>query len=239
MGEIIVIGAGVAGLAAAARLSRGGASVTVLERAPAVGGALGPAHEPGGFDPGPHTLTMPAVYRDLFIKTGSRKASAKSALEDNVDLRPVDPVRRYVFADGTRLDLPNASRARLLTSFDAALGQGAGQGWLRAIEHGGAAWELLRPAWFEAPHAGSQDLRRLLSGRANRRVLTPRTGLRKLARSWFDDPRLGLILDEYALGFGADPRRAPGVLAIAPYLEHAFGAWRIVEIGRASCRERV
>ena len=227
MGEIIVIGAGVAGLAAAARLSRGGASVTVLERSGVVGGALGSGNDQG-FDTGAHTLTMPAVFRDLFVKTGSRKASAKASFEDNVELRPVDPVRRYVFADGTRLDLPNSSRARVLSTFDSALGRGSGLSWFRAVEHGAAVWELLRPAWFEAPRASSADLPSLLGARSAKYVVTPRSGLRKLAKSWFDDPRLGLLLDEYALGYGADPRRAPGILAVAPYVEHAFGAWRIV-----------
>ncbi|HEV2637831.1 MAG TPA: FAD-dependent oxidoreductase [Actinocrinis sp.] len=230
MGEIVVIGAGAAGLAAAARLSRGGNTVTVLEQAAAVGGALVTGRDAAsaeGFDTGAHTLTMPAVYRDLFVKTGSRKASAKASFEENVELRPVDPVRRHVFADGTVLDLPNSSRSGLLRGFDAALGPGAGRSWLRVTEHGAAAWELLRPAWFEAPRATGRDLQFLLADRANRRVLTPRKNLRKLAKSWFDDPRLGLLLDEYALAAGADPRRAPGILAMAPYLELAFGAWRI------------
>jgi phytoene dehydrogenase-like protein len=238
VGKIIVIGAGVAGLAAAARLSGGDRSVTVLEQASAVGGALGGSGgEPGDksgragsareFDTGAHTLTMPAVYRDLFLKTGSRKKSAASSLEENVGLLPVDPVRRYLFADGSSLDLPNASRARVLESFDAAFGPGAGREWLRLVEHGSAVWALLRPAWYEAPRATGRDLWTMLATRSGRRTLTPRTSLRALARSWFTDPRLGLLLDEYALGCGADPRRAPGILAAAPYLEHIFGAWRI------------
>jgi len=228
VGKIIVIGAGVAGLAAAARLAGGDTSVTVLDRALTVGGALGTSTGPDqGFDTGAHTLIMPAVYRDLFLKTGGRKKSAAASLEENVDLRPVDPVRRYLFADGTTLDLPNASRAKLLTTFDTALGPGAGRDWLKAVEHGGAVWDLLRPAWYEAPRATNRDLWKLLASRAGRRTLTPRVGLRALAKTWFTDPRLGLLLDEYALGCGADPRRAPGILAAAPYLEHTFGAWRV------------
>jgi phytoene dehydrogenase-like protein len=45
------------------------------------------------------------------------------------------------------------------------------------------------------------------------------------------------LLDFYALGAGADPRVAPAVLSVRPYLEHAFGAWRVVggmsELARA------
>jgi flavin-dependent dehydrogenase len=97
MARIIVIGAGVAGLAAAARMAGGGNDVTLVERNSFPGGSLNWAF--------PGVLTLPAVLRDLFVKTGGRKASAAGLLEDVVELRAVDPVRRYLFADGSRLEL--------------------------------------------------------------------------------------------------------------------------------------
>ncbi len=235
MARIIVIGAGMAGLAAAARLATRDNSVIVCEASAHVGGALGSwQHQSPDqadhltFDTGAYTLTLPAVYRDLFIKTGSRKKSAADALEDRVDLRPVDPVRRYLFPDGTRLDLPNASRGRLRAAFDQALGTGAGDAWLRVIDHGSTAWDTIRPALVEAPGSGGRELIRLLRTADGRRALTPLRSLRGLADRRLADPRLLLILDDYARQAGADPRHAPAVLAARPYIEHAFGAWRIV-----------
>jgi phytoene dehydrogenase-like protein len=153
--KIVVIGAGMGGMAAAARLAAQRHQVTVLEAAEGVGGAVGRFRADGlTFDTGPYTLGLPAVYRDLFVKTGSRKASAAGRLEDRVDLYPLDPVRRYVFPDGAVLDLPNASRGRLRTAFDEALGAGAGDSWLRLVDHGGRAWEALRPVLVEANCAG-------------------------------------------------------------------------------------
>jgi phytoene dehydrogenase-like protein len=240
--RIIVVGAGMAGLAAAARLAGRDNSVLVCEASPVAGGTLGswrhddPAFDGDpvfdsdlSFDIGAHTLTLPAAYRDLFIKTGSRKKSAAAALEDHVDLRPLDPVRRYVFPDGTRLDLPNASRGRLRAAFDEALGGGAGDAWLRVIDHGSRAWDAIRPTLVESP-GGGRELARLLRTAEGRRALTPLRSLRALAGQWFKhaDPRLFLVLDDYARQGGADPQRAPGVLAARPYVEHAFGAWRIV-----------
>jgi phytoene dehydrogenase-like protein len=161
--RIIVIGAGMAGLAAAARLASRDNDVVVCEASAHVGGVLGSwRHGDLTFDTGAHTLTLPAVYRDLFIKTGSRKKSAAAALEDRVDLRPVDPVRRYLFPDGTALDLPNASRGRLRAAFDEALGTGAGDAWLRVTDHGSAVWDAIRPALVEAPGSGGRELARLL-----------------------------------------------------------------------------
>lgn len=223
-------------MAAAARLAARGHEVTVCESSARAGGALASWHDAGGdpsgglvFDTGAHTLTLPAVYRDLFIKTAKRgRGAAAIKLEDVVDLMPLDPVRSYVFPDGTRLDLPNASRARLLTAFDDALGTGAGATWLRVLEHGGRVWNTIRPALVEAPGSGRRALARLLRTRDGRGALTPGRSLDGLTRRWFTHhPALGLILDDYARQAGADPRHAPAVLAAHPYIEHAFGAWRI------------
>ena len=81
-----------AGLAAAARLATRDNSVLVCEAAGTVGGTLGSWHYNDlVFDTGACTLTLPATYRDLFIKTGSRKKSAAATLEDRLDLRPQRP----------------------------------------------------------------------------------------------------------------------------------------------------
>lgn len=238
MTRIIVVGAGVSGLAAAARLAARGHEVTVCESSARAGGALAAWREhrdedgePGSglvFDTAAHMLTLPAAYRDLFIKTAKRGRGAAVRLEDVVDLVPLDPVRSYLFPDGARLDLPNASRARLLTAFDDALGTGAGAAWLRVLEHGNRVWNTIRPALIEAPGAGRRALARLLRTRAGRAALTPGRSLDGLTRRWFaHHPALGLILDDYARQTGADPRHAPAVLTAHPYIEHAFGAWRI------------
>ena len=57
------------------------------------------------FDTGPGVLHLPAVYRDLFVKTG------REALEERVDLVRLDPAVRHVFPDGTAVSLPSGSRA--------------------------------------------------------------------------------------------------------------------------------
>src|SRR4051812_49086901 len=49
--------------------------------------------------------------------------------------------------------------------------------------------------------------------------------LRDLARAHTKDPRLRMIIERFATYAGADPRRAPAALAVAGYVEHAFGAW--------------
>jgi phytoene dehydrogenase-like protein len=221
MARIIVIGSGVAGLAAAARMAGGGNDVTLVERNSFPGGSLNWAF--------PGVLTLPAVLRDLFVKTGGRKASAAGLLEDVVGLRAVDPVRAYLFADGSRLDLPNAARGAAKDAFDGAFGAGAGDAWLRVVDHGSRAWSAIRPRLVEVPDAGRRDLWRLLrSGDARRDVGVRRT-LRQVGEgAGVRDPRMWRVLDEYARGAGAVLDRAPAVLTTRVYIEQTFGAWRIV-----------
>jgi phytoene dehydrogenase-like protein len=244
----LVVGGGVSGLAAAARLAAGGHAVTVVERGAAPGGALpAVAPDPGSdnaadsgasagtepyeawdsFSSGAYTLTLPAAFRDLFLKTGPREGADGLALEDNVDLRALDPVRRYVFPDGTAIDLPNAARGKVREVFAAAFGETDADGWLKVLDHGNRAWSAIRPRLIEAPGSGQAELRRLLRSRAGFQALKPGRSLRALSRDWFHDPRVGLILDDYALGAGADPRRAPAALCARIYVEHVFGAWQV------------
>jgi phytoene dehydrogenase-like protein len=224
MARIIVIGAGVAGLAAAARMASGANDVTLIERNSGPGGALTWAS--------PGTLTLPAVLRDLFVKTGGRKASAPGQLEDVVDLQPIDPVRTYRFPDGaSSLTLPNAARGASKDAFDAAFGAGAGAGdaWLRVVDHGNRAWSAIRPTLIEVPDAGRGDLWRLLRSSVARRSLAPRQTLRQVAAAaGVRDPQMLRVLDEYVRAAGAAPEKAPAVLAIRIYIEQTFGAWRVV-----------
>ncbi|HWG22841.1 phytoene desaturase family protein [Actinospica sp.] len=221
MARIIVVGSGVAGLAAAARMATGANDVTLIERNGSPGGSLIWAT--------PDTLTLPAVLRDLFVKTGGRKASAAGKLEEVVDLRPIDPVRTYRFPDGSSLDLPNAARGASKDAFDAAFGHGAGDAWLRVVDHGNRAWSAVRPTLVEVPDAGRRDLWRLFSSSAARRALAPRRTLRQIGEAaGVRDPRMMRVLDEYAQAAGAAPETAPSVIAIRPYIEQTFGAWRIV-----------
>lgn len=91
MARVVVIGAGMGGLAVAARLATLGHQVVVCEQGRQVGGKLASFSRDGfTFDTGPSLLTLPAVYRDLFLKTGQ-------PLEESVDLVEVDPAFRYRF----------------------------------------------------------------------------------------------------------------------------------------------
>lgn len=239
MSRVIVVGAGVGGLAAAARLAVRRHDVTVLEQAATVGGKLATYRQDGfAFDTGPSLLTLPAVFRDLFLKTGG-------ALEDAVDLQPVEPGFGYRFADGAEVVVPGVDPARVAAAFGDALGGRAEADWRALIERAGRMWRLTREPVLQRPLHGWRSMAALVRSADDVRTIAPWATLRDLGLDLIADPRLRQVLDRYATYTGSDPRRAPAVLATIPYVEQTFGAWHVggglgtlADVLADRCRER-
>ena len=220
--RVIVIGGGVGGLAAAARLASQGHRVTLFERAPTVGGKVG-RHERSTaeghfrFDTGPGLLTLPQVFADLFAATGS-------TLERELDLQRLDPVVRHVLADGTVLDSgrdPGAFHDRIAD----ALGRSAAADWSRLWRRAG---RIFHASWHHVL-SGPRPSPLVLAGLAwhlrDLAAIAPGRSLRGLGRTHLRDPRLRMLLERYATYTGSDPRRAPAALAAIAYAELTFGGW--------------
>lgn len=221
MAQVIVIGAGAGGLAAAARLRVKGYEVTVLEQSSRPGGKLARYERDGFvFDTGPSLFTLPAVYRDLFLKTGG-------PLEDAVDLQGLDTAFGYRWADGSAADLPGVDPGRIARTLGDTLGGRAAQDWRALMARAGEVWRITRRPFLESPLDGFGTLLRLGRDPREVRAVAPFTSLRTLGRRYLKDPRLVTLLDRYATYAGSDPRRAPAALVTVPYVEQTFGAWHI------------
>jgi phytoene desaturase len=210
MARVVVIGAGIGGLAAAARLRAGGHRVTVLEQAAEVGGKLGRLetdHPDGGrfrFDTGPSLLTLPGVFTDLFAATGD-------SLDRTLTLRRLAPIADYRFADGRSADSDELT---------------ADPGWRRLMARAARMWRATAGPFLESP--GPPSLLTLARrSPADLPVIAPHRSLRSIGRQYLDSPHLQMFLERYATYSGSDPRRAPAVLATVPYAEQTFGGWYV------------
>ncbi|MFJ6983454.1 MULTISPECIES: phytoene desaturase family protein [unclassified Streptomyces] len=227
MARIAVIGAGMGALAAAARLAVAGHRVVVYERTETYGGAVRRFERDGfAFDTGPGLLPLPAVWRDLFLKTG------KEALESRVELVQVDPSARHLFADGTAATLPNASRAGVVSALDEALGARVGARWGDFLVRAREAWDRTRRPLLEEPLWPDWSVlaeREPYPAVPHKRLLrTRRAGTLAEVADWeLRDPRLAALLESHALAYGFDPRTVPASAAVLPYMEHAFGIWYV------------
>ena len=215
MARVVVIGGGFGGLASAARLAKLGHDVTLVEASARLGGALGYVEQDGfRWDAGPTTTTLPAVIRDFFRKSG-RPA------EKEIDLVPVEPLRRHRFPDGAELDLPGGSRAAQLDAVRSALGPEAADQWISYVDDFTEVWEALRRDWYERPWSDEHATKEA------RALLTTRVTLHKLVQRELRDERLRQVACHAATFDGHDPRNVPAWEGVWSYVEQNFGAWTL------------
>ena len=219
--RVIVIGAGMGGMAAAARLARAGLTVEIFEASDRVGGKcrtewIGDY----AFDTGPSLLTLPAVYRDLFKKTGKR-------LELVSELMPVDPAFTYTFADHTRLTFPNLSLPEICKEIDRVLGKEAGDEWHSLMQQAEVMWDVARGPFIESELLTLPQLLRRKGFLKDLKKIAPLTTLDEITKKYTSNPYLQKIIQRYATYTGSDPRKVPAVLLTIAFVEITFGAWHV------------
>jgi len=235
----VIIGGGMGGLAAAARLAHAGWRVTLLEKNATVGGKLNlweaphphrPTERTFRFDTGPSLLTLPQVFRELFTDLGK-------SIDDYLTLARLDPIARYVWSDGSTFAMrsdPQALREEVARCFPPDK-----VGFSALLAHGREIWDLSAELFLY--HAPEQ----LLASRTDRELPL----LDRLRRAWsllavpvkigmfrkyhrlinhfIKTPRLREILYQYATYSGASPFKAPATLAVIPFAEIHFGGWYV------------
>ncbi len=238
MSRIAVVGAGVGGLAVAARLARMGHVVTVLEQAETVGGKLGIVEAEGfRFDTGPSIVTMPDVFRELWAFLGINET-----FDAQARLRRLDPIARYRFGDGTWLDAAADHESFLANVEHLQVGNATEmRAFLARAER---IWDTTHEPFLESPLRGVRTLLKLSTRLRDLRTIAPGLTLRHLAVKELSDPRLVNFIDRYATYTGSDPRKSPAALASIPFVERSYGGWyvegglrRIAELLEGHCQE--
>lgn len=214
--RVVVVGAGLGGLACALHLAGRGRQVTVLEREPVPGGRAGRLGVDGyEFDTGPTVLTMPELIAEALGAVGEE-------LGDWLDLTPLDPAYRAYYPDGSTLDVITDT-ARMAAEISRVCGPREADGYLRFVDYARRLWQLERADFIERNLDTPVDLLtgnllRLLAGGAFRRLHT------KIAQ-FFRDPRTQRIFSFQAMYAGLAPHDALAIYAVIAYLDAVAGVW--------------
>lgn len=212
--HVVVVGAGLAGLSAALHLAGRGRAVTVVEREPWPGGRAGRLDIDGyRIDTGPTVLTMPDIIDETFAAVGETTS-------DRLELSPVDPAYRAVFADGSALDVhSDADRMADAIADFAGSGQAAGyrrlRTWLTRLYR--TEFDGFIGANFDSPLS-------LLTPRLAQ--LTAIGGFRRwdrMVKRHISDERLRRIFTFQSLYAGVAPRDALAVYAVIAYMDTIAG----------------
>ena len=218
---IIVIGAGMAGLAAAVLLSGRGHRVIVLEKEHAPGGKMRVV-EAGGksFDAGPTVLTMKWVFDELLGEFGSD-------LESEISLEKSEILARHFWSGGDSLDLfvDTERSAAAIRSFS---NERNAEGYLRFCADSKTIFEMLKRSYIAAPRPGPIQLaRRIGMGKPGKLLgLKPFSTLWSALGTYFPDPRLQQLFGRYATYCGSSPFQAPATLMLVAHVEQD-GVWLI------------
>ncbi|MBF8284580.1 MAG: Phytoene desaturase [Anaerolineales bacterium] len=233
--SIIVIGAGIGGIAAAAHLARRGLQVTVFEKNSGPGGRCGQFTRDGHhFDTGPTLFVMPLVYEAEFAALGA-------SMHELLDLRRVDPTYDLVFDDGSQLAL--TSNMKSMQAQLESLEPGSFEGFRRYLDEGHRHYHLAMERLVNRDFRTASDFFAL----GNLPLLFQ---LKPLARhyrnmsAYFDEPRLKAAFTFQDVYMGLSPFEAPATFSMMPYTELAHGVWyprggmyQVVEALMAVARE--
>jgi 1-hydroxycarotenoid 3,4-desaturase len=221
---VVVIGAGIGGLCAAASLAARGLPVTVVERAACPGGKLRTVTVAGSpQDAGPTVLTLPAMLEQVFADAGER-------LADHVKLQPAAILARHAWLDGARLDL-HADVDRSAAAIEQLAGAGEGGRYRAFCERARRAWATLEPSFIraEAPSVLALVRRGGWRGLLGLAAVNPFASLWTALGRHFRDPRLRQLFGRYATYCGSSPFEATATLMLVAHVEQE-GVW-VVEGG--------
>jgi len=212
----VVVGAGVGGLAAAARLAHAGLEVRVFEQTPAPGGRCAQLHVDGyTFDMGPTILLMPEVVERTFQALGRK-------MESYLRLHRCEPNYRIRFRDGSALTF-TSELTRMGQELE-RIEPGSFPRFLRFLALGRVQYRTSLDQFVSRnfDHLGQfltpASLRGIFRARAHRRLYS-------VASEFFRDDRLRAAVTFQTMYLGISPYESPAVYGLLPFSELGVGIW--------------
>jgi len=214
--RIVIVGAGLAGLAAALRLAGAGRHVTVVEKSAEPGGLMGRLHTDGyTFDTGPTVLTMPELIDDALASVGESRSNW-------LDLVPVDPAYRAVYADGSVLH-SYPDRERMTAEVGRVCGSSQAAGYRDLVDYLARLFAVEFDTYMACNLDGLADLIHP-QGIALLRLGGLRS-LDKVVGKYLTDERVKRLFTFQSMYAGLAPSQARAIYGVIAYLDSVAGVW--------------
>jgi 1-hydroxycarotenoid 3,4-desaturase len=219
--RVVIVGAGVAGLAAALALAADGLAVTVLERAAAPGGKMRQAGiGDARIDSGPTVFTMRWVFEELFAQAGLN-------FSDHVQLQPLEILARHAWNKNARLDL-FADPQRATEAIGDFAGAAEAAHYRTFCRDTKRIYDILEKPFLRSDRP---SMAALLGANGFRGLfelpeIKPFSSMAAALAQYFHDPRLRQLFGRYATYCGSSPYLAPATLMLVAHVERD-GVWSV------------
>lgn len=215
--HIVIIGSGVAGLAAAVRLGAAGFKVTVVEANDYVGGKL-TAKMIGKyrFDLGPSVFTMPHLIEEL---TKISKQDLK------FEYLVLDKICNYFYEDGTTLSA-YPDKEKFATEVHNKLGE-TKESVYEQLKFSATAYDLIGELFMEQSLHQLSNFLNLKTAKAilNIGKLKMSKTMNEVNSARFKNKKTVQLFNRFATYNGSNPYQAPALINIISHLEHNIGAF--------------
>jgi len=214
--SVVVIGAGIGGIAAAAHLARRGLHVTVVEKNSRPGGRCDFFTRDGhDFDVGPTLFLMPLVFEAEFAVLGA-------SMHEMLDLQRVDPTYRLVFDDGSGFSL--TSDLKSMREQLEPIEPGSFAGFLHYLDEGNRHYQIAMERLV------NRDFRTASQFFCLRNLpllfsLKPLVPHYRHMSAFFKEPRLKAAFTFQDAYMGLSPFETPATFSMMSFTELAHGAW--------------
>jgi len=212
----VVIGAGIGGIATAARLAKNGFEVTVLEKNAQSGGRCNQIIRDGHrFDIGPTLFLMPEIWRETFAALGEE-------MSEHLDLRRIDPTYKVHFEDGLQLQL-TSNLGSMQEQLEKVEPSGF-TGFLAYIAEGARHYKISVEKFVGRNFFSLLEYFSL----TNLPLIFQLKALDKHYRNtsrYFNDERLKAAFTFQNMYLGLSPYDAPATYSLLQYTELAEGVW--------------
>lgn len=214
-----MIGAGIAGIAAAVRLAVKGHQVDVFEANSYPGGKLSEIIADGfRFDAGPSLFTMPELVDELFVLAGENP-------REHFNYTRLPVTCQYFFEDGTRITA-FSDKEKLVEELHQKTGEPK-VNISRALANSAALYRYLAPLFMQKSlHKVSTFINKdAFKAYLNLFKLDFFRSMDQANTAFFNDSRIIQLFNRYATYNGSDPYQAPATMNIIPHLEFGRGAY--------------
>lgn len=219
MSKAVIIGAGIAGIATAIRLSAKGYHVEVYESNAYPGGKLSAFSQDGfRFDAGPSLFTMPQFVEELF-------ALHHENVGDHFEYVKLKVGCHYFYDDGTTFK--SSSNA---DEFAGTIGEVLHEDSNKVREHllkSALIYKITSPVFLENSlhKLKTYFSRNGIYGILNLWRLDIFSSMNSINSKRFSNPKTVQFFNRFATYNGSNPYKAPATLNIIPHLEFGFGTY--------------